>query len=54
MGNGGAEIKTTEHFFLAWLIPCQWKNNLLDELCLIDIPVISFDEEFLLNALLYG
>ena len=37
---------------------CQFlaseRHNLHDDLCLIDPPVISFVEESLLNALLYG
>ena len=37
---------------------CQFhfseRHNLHDDLCLIDPPVISFDGESLLNALLYG
>ena len=47
MCNCGTEIETTKQFL------ASERHNLHDDLCVIDPPVISFDEESLLNALLY-
>ena len=41
-------------FFLRCQFLTSERNGLLDDLCLIDPPVINFDGESLLNALLYG
>ena len=52
MCNCGTEIGTMKHFFLALPIPFQWKKKSL--LCLIDPTILSFVEQSLLNALIYG
>ena len=41
-------------FFLRFHFFASERHNLHDDLCLLDPPVISFDEKSLLNALLYG
>ena len=41
-------------FFLCCQFLASEKHDLHHDLCLIDPPVISFDQESLLNALLYG
>ena len=57
MCNCGTEIekKKKKHtFFLRCQFLASERHILHDDLCLIDPPVISFDEGSLLNALLYG
>ena len=39
-----SEIKTTKHFFLRFQFLASERNNLHDDLSLIDPPVINFDE----------
>ena len=46
--------KQLNTFFLRCQFLASERHNLYDDLCLIDHPVISFDGEALLNALLYG
>ena len=41
-------------FFLCCQFLASERRDLHDDLCLIDPPVISFDQESLLNALLYS
>ena len=41
-------------FFLCCQFLASERHDLHDDLCLIDSPVISFDQESLLNALLYS
>ena len=54
MYNCGTEIETTKHFFLRCQFLASKRHNLHDDLSLLDPPVINFDGESLLNALLYG
>ena len=46
--------KQPNPFFLRCQLLASERHNLYDNLCLIDPPVACFDEESLLNALLYG
>ena len=54
MCNYGTEIETSKHFFLRCQFITSERHNLHGDLCLIDPPVIIFDGESLLNALLHG
>ena len=53
MCNCGAEIETTKHFLLRCYFLASERQNLYDNLFLIDPSIISFDEKSLLNAPLY-
>ena len=54
MCNCGSEIETTKHFCLRCQFLASERHNLHDVLFLIDLSVISFDGESLLNPLLRG
>ena len=54
MCNCDTEIGTMKHFSLRCQFLFREKQNLYDDFCLIDSRILSFDEESLLNALLYG
>ena len=48
------KLKQLNTFFLRCQFLASERHNLHDNLCLIDPPVISFDEESQLNVLAYG
>ena len=48
------KLKQPNTFFLCCQFVASERHNLHGDLCLIDPPVIGFDGESLLNALLYG
>ena len=53
MCNCRPEIEQLNTFFLHRQFLASERHNLHSDLCLIDPPIISFDEESLLNALLH-
>ena len=50
MRNCDTEIETAKHVFLPLPFPCLERHNPHDNLCLLDPPVISFDEEYVMKT----